>query len=355
MNLLDVINPNRERPLVIAGPCSAESLDQMMATANDLNPERVDYFRAGIWKPRTRPGSFEGNGAEALEWLQEVKKEHGFKTCTEVANTEHVEQALKADVDLLWIGARTTTNPFAVQELAEALEGTDKEILVKNPINPDVNLWLGAIERLQLKGISNVGAIHRGFSKYEKSKFRNEPLWQLPIELKRKQPNIPIICDPSHISGKRDMIFNISQTALDLNFDGLMIETHHDPDNAWSDAAQQVTPQSYNEIIHELELSFVNPASNSNAALLEYRNEIDDLDNQLIQTLKSRMEVVEKIAAHKKEHKMTILQTERWQKILDKIHEKAEDTNLDKKFLDELFKSIHVNSINVQENIIRKS
>ncbi len=353
MNLLDTLNPKRERPLVIAGPCSAESLEQMMATAKDLNHERVDYFRAGIWKPRTRPGSFEGNGAKALPWLAEVKKEYGLKTCTEVAKAEHVEAALEAGVDLLWVGARTTTNPFAVQEVAEALGGTDKEVLVKNPINPDVNLWLGAIERLQLKGITKIGAIHRGFSKYEKSKFRNEPLWQLPIELKRLNPEIPMICDPSHITGNRDMIYKVSQIALDLNFDGLMIESHPDPANAWSDSAQQVTPEQYNQIIHELELSYVNPAENSAAALTEYRNEIDDLDNQLLETLKARLGVVHKIANYKKENKMTILQQDRWQKILEKSREKAANLSIDEDFIESIFKSIHQNSILEQEKIIR--
>lgn len=354
MRLLDTLDKNRERPLVIAGPCSAESCEQMLATAKELNHERVDYYRAGIWKPRTRPGSFEGYGKKALPWLKEAKDTYGFRTCTEVAKTEHVEAALDADVDLLWVGARTTTNPFAVQEIAEALAGVDVEVLVKNPINPDLSLWMGGIERLKRKGITKIGAIHRGFSIYAKSNFRNQPLWQIPLELKRNCPDLPVICDPSHICGRRDIIFDVSQKALDLNFDGLMIETHINPDVALSDAAQQLTPVVYNETIHALELSLANPDSQSRIHLSEYRNTIDDLDTELLQILRSRMDIVEKIAAYKKEHKISIYQKERWDKILTKSNNKAEQMDLDTKFVQDIFRAIHQSSINLQEKIIRK-
>jgi len=241
-------------PLVIAGPCSSETEEQVLKIAHELKDSDVNYFRAGIWKPRTRPGMFEGVGAIGLKWLQKVKAETGMKTCTEVANAAHVKLALEHDVDLLWIGARSTVSPFIMQEIADALKGTDKIVLVKNPVNPDLALWLGGIERLYSAGIKNLGAIHRGFSTYEKSKYRNIPEWQLAIEFQNRFPDLPLICDPSHITGNRDMIFDVSQTALDLNFDGLMIETHIDPENAWSDAAQHVTPLTSIQIMEDLKI-----------------------------------------------------------------------------------------------------
>ena len=230
-------------PLVIAGPCSAETEEQVLKIAQELKDTDVSYFRAGIWKPRTRPGMFEGVGALGLKWLQKVKAETGMKTCTEVANAAHVKLALEHDIDMLWIGARSTVSPFIMQEIADALEGTDKPVLIKNPVNPDLALWLGGIERIYSSGVKNIGAIHRGFSTYQKTKYRNIPEWQIAIEFQNRFPDIPLINDPSHITGKRDMIHEVSQEALDLNFDGLMIETHFDPENAWSDAAQQVTPR----------------------------------------------------------------------------------------------------------------
>ncbi len=239
---------NLEHPLVIAGPCSAETEEQVLKIAHELKDSDVNYFRAGIWKPRTRPGNFEGVGALGLKWLQKVKAETGMKTCTEVANAAHVKLALEYDIDLLWIGARSTVSPFIMQEIADALQGTDKIVLVKNPVNPDLALWLGGIERLYTAGIKNLGAIHRGFSTYEKTKYRNTPEWQMAVEFQNRFPDLPLINDPSHITGNRDMIFDVCQTALDLNFDGLMIETHYDPENAWSDAAQQVTPHALNKL-----------------------------------------------------------------------------------------------------------
>ena len=245
---------NLGHPLVVAGPCSAETEEQVLKIAHELKDTDVSYYRAGIWKPRTRPGNFEGVGAIGLKWLQKVKEETGLKTATEVANRAHVDLALEHDVDLLWIGARSTVSPFIVQEIADALEGTDKIVLVKNPVNPDLSLWLGAVERLHSANIEKLGVIHRGFSTYEKTKYRNIPEWQLAIELQTKFPDLPIINDPSHITGKRDMVFDVSQTALDLNFDGLMIETHYDPDNAWSDAAQQVTPKTLVQMMKDLRI-----------------------------------------------------------------------------------------------------
>ena len=283
---------NLGHPLVVAGPCSAETEDQVLKIAHELKDTDVSYYRAGIWKPRTRPGNFEGVGAIGLKWLQKVKEETGLKTATEVANRAHVDLALEHDVDLLWIGARSTVSPFIVQEIADALEGTDKVVLVKNPVNPDLSLWLGAVERLSSANIEKLGVIHRGFSTYEKTKYRNIPEWQLAIELQTKFPDLPIINDPSHITGKRDMVFDVSQTALDLNFDGLMIETHYDPDNAWSDAAQQVTPKTLVQIMKDLRIrKETDEEAEYNNSLSNLRAQIDVLDNQLIDLLGKRMKV----------------------------------------------------------------
>ncbi len=341
-------------PLVIAGPCSAETEEQVLKIAHELKDSDVNYFRAGIWKPRTRPGMFEGVGAIGLKWLQKVKAETGMKTCTEVANAAHVKLALEHDVDLLWIGARSTVSPFIMQEIADALKGTDKIVLVKNPVNPDLALWLGGIERLYSAGIKNLGAIHRGFSTYEKSKYRNIPEWQLAIEFQNRFPDLPLICDPSHITGKRDMIFDVSQTALDLNFDGLMIETHIDPENAWSDAAQQVTPSTLIQIMEDLKIrKITDHESDYKNSLGNLRAQINVVDNQLIEMLGKRMKVADKIGELKKEKNVAVLQSKRWNEILGNMILEGESKGLSEEFVLKMFKAIHQESINHQEKIIK--
>lgn len=340
-------------PLVIAGPCSAETESQVMQIAHDLKNTDVNYYRAGIWKPRTRPGNFEGVGAIGLKWLQRVKEETGLKTATEVANRAHVELALEYDVDLLWIGARSTVSPFIVQEIADALEGTDKVVLVKNPVNPDLSLWIGAVERLYNANIEKLGVIHRGFSSYKKTMYRNLPEWQIAIDLQSKYPDLPIINDPSHISGRRDLIFDVSQTALDLNFDGLMIETHCDPDNAWSDAAQQVTPKRLLEIFKSLKVR--KPGDDEaeyHAALNQLRSQIDLLDSSLLDTLGDRMKVAKSIGQLKKDRNVAVLQSNRWNEILGRMILEGEQRNLSEEFILKLFKSIHQESIRHQEKIM---
>src|SRR5210317_901608 len=340
-------------PLVIAGPCSAETESQVMQIAHDLKDTDVNYYRAGIWKPRTRPGNFEGVGAIGLKWLQRVKEETGLKTATEVANRAHVELALEYDVDLLWIGARSTVSPFIVQEIADALKGTDKIVLVKNPVNPDLSLWLGAVERLHTANIEKLGVIHRGFSTYEETKYRNKPKWQLAIELQRRFPDLPIINDPSHITGKRDMIFDVSQTALDLNFDGLMIETHNNPDNAWSDAAQQVTPKVLVQIMKDLKIrKESDPEAEYNASLNNLRAQIDVVDNQIIDLLGKRMKAADGIGMLKKQKNVAVLQSKRWNEILGKMVLQGEEKGLSEEFVLKMFKAIHQESINHQEKII---
>ena len=277
---------NLSHPLVIAGPCSAETEQQVLKTANDLKETDVTIFRAGIWKTRTRPGMFEGVGAIGLKWLQKVREETGLLTAIEVANSTHVKLAIDHEIDVLWIGARSTVSPFIVQEIADSLEGTDKIVLVKNPVNPDLSLWLGGIERLYSANIKKLGVIHRGFSTYEKSKYRNNPEWQIAIELRSRFPDLPLICDPSHIAGRRDLIFNLSQRALDLNYDGLMIETHYDPDNAWSDAAQQVTPSSLVDIMKDLKIREITIDKEEYQNQLDgYRQKIDNFDQLLLETI----------------------------------------------------------------------
>jgi chorismate mutase len=340
-------------PLVIAGPCSAETEGQVLKIAHELKDTDVNYFRAGIWKPRTRPGNFEGVGAIGLKWLQKVKKETGLKTATEVANKAHVDLALEHDIDLLWVGARSTVSPFIVQEIAEALEGTDKIVLVKNPVNPDLSLWLGAVERFYKANIKNLGVIHRGFSSYEKSKYRNLPEWQLAIELQTKFPDLPLINDPSHITGKRDMIFDVSQTALDLNFDGLMIETHYDPENAWSDAAQQVTPKKLVQIMEDLKIrKETDEEAGYKKDLSNLRAQIDIIDNQLIDILGKRMKVSDGIGELKKQKNVAVLQTTRWNSILGKMILEGEAKGLSEEFVLKMFKAIHQESINHQEKIL---
>ena len=341
-------------PLVIAGPCSAETEQQVLKIAHELKDTDVNYYRAGIWKPRTRPGNFEGVGAIGLKWLQKVKEETGLKTATEVANKTHVDLALEHDVDLLWIGARSTVSPFIVQEIADALEGTDKIVLIKNPVNPDLSLWLGAVERLYSANIKKLGVIHRGFSTYEKTKYRNIPEWQLAIELQTRFPDLTLINDPSHITGKRDMIFDVSQTALDLNFDGLMIETHYDPDNAWSDAAQQVTPSKLVQIMKDLRIrKETDQEAEYNNKLSNLRAQIDVIDNQLIETLGKRMKVSDEIGTLKKNKNVAVLQTNRWNAILGNMILEGEQRGLSEEFVLRMFKAIHQESINHQEKIIK--
>ena len=343
-------------PLVIAGPCSAETEEQVLKIARELKDTDVNYYRAGIWKPRTRPGNFEGVGAIGLKWLQNVKKETGLKTATEVANRAHVDLALEHDVDLLWIGARSTVSPFIVQEIADALKGTDKIVLVKNPVNPDLSLWLGAVERLHSANIKNLGVIHRGFSTYEKTKYRNIPEWQLAIELQTKFPDLPLINDPSHITGKRDMIMDVSQTALDLNFDGLMIETHYDPDNAWSDAAQQVTPKKLVQIMQDLRIrKETDEEADYKSKLSNLRAQIDIIDNQIVDILGKRMKVSDGIGELKKQKNVAVLQTNRWNAILGKMILEGEAKGLSEEFVLKMFKAIHQESINHQEKIINVS
>lgn len=352
-NWLDKLN--LEHPVVIAGPCSAETEEQVLGIAHQLKDTDVNYLRAGIWKPRTRPGNFEGVGAIGLNWLKRAKEETGLKIATEVANKNHVELALEADVDMLWIGARSTVSPFIVQDIADALRGTDKIVLIKNPVNPDLALWLGGIERLYKSDIKNLGVIHRGFSSYEKTKYRNIPEWQIAIELQNKFPDLPLICDPSHITGKRDMIFDVSQTALDLNFDGLMIETHNDPDNAWSDAAQQVTPDALVQIMKDLKIrKESDPESEYNMKLDNLRAQIDFIDNSMLDLLGRRMKVADNIGALKKSRNVAVLQTKRWNEILGKMILEGEQHGLSEEFILRIFKAIHQESINHQEKILNK-
>ena len=343
------------KPLIIAGPCSAESQQQLLKTANELKKHNNLLFRAGVWKPRTRPNSFEGIGEKALKWLDIVKKETGLKTTTEVANAMHVEEALKYDIDVFWIGARTTVNPFAVQEIADALKGTNKPIMVKNPINPDINLWMGAIERFNAVGLTKIAAIHRGFFAYNNSKYRNIPQWQLPIELRQRIPGIPMICDPSHISGNRNLIFDISQKAIDMNYDGLMIETHINPNEALSDNSQQVNPDQLNNILNNLVIRNSEIENDEfKSSLKELRIQIDDLDNELLDVLKRRMNVAEKIGIHKKEKGVTILQSKRWKQLFSSRIQNGVKSGLSEEFMSRLLKAIHQESINRQTKIMNK-
>jgi len=342
------------KPMLIAGPCSAETEEQVMTTARGLQAlGNIDLFRAGIWKPRTRPGSFEGMGAVALPWLQRVKAETGLPTTIEVATPRHVEDALRHGIDVLWVGARTTVNPFAVQELADALAGTGVPVMVKNPVNPDVALWAGALERMERAGITDLAAIHRGFSTFAPSKYRNAPTWMLPIELKTRFPHIPLICDPSHIGGRRDLLLPISQKALDLDYDGLIIETHPDPDHALSDAEQQVTPQRLGEILGELEYRY---RSSNNAEYLnkaeELRQKMDVADREIVEALARRMALVEELAEYKKENNVKILQLDRWQEIFNTRSDWADKLHVNPKFVAELYKLIHIESIRKQTEVM---
>lgn len=340
-------------PLVIAGPCSAETEEQVLSIARELKDSDVSIFRAGIWKPRTRPGGFEGVGAIGLKWLQRAKAETGLLMAVEVANATHVKLALEHDIDVLWIGARTTVNPFAVQEIADALQNTDKIVLVKNPVNPDLGLWLGGVERLYNAGIKKLGVVHRGFSTYEKTKYRNIPEWQIAIELQSRFPDLPLICDPSHITGKRDMIQEVAQQALDLNYDGLMIETHCHPDEAWSDAAQQVTPRVLKQILANLKVrNMTSDAPDFNNEMIKLRTKIDIADTKLLELLGSRMKISEAIGLLKKENNIAVLQNKRWNEILVKMIQDGEERGLSEEFILKLFKAIHQESIVHQEKII---
>jgi len=346
-------NFNLPHPLVIAGPCSAETEEQVLKIAHELKDTDVTVYRAGIWKPRTRPGMFEGVGAIGLGWLKKVKEETGLLTATEVANKDHVKLAIENDVDILWIGARSTVSPFIVQEIADALEGTDKIVLVKNPVNPDLSLWLGGVERLYTANIKNLGLIHRGFSTYEKTKFRNIPEWQIAIEVKNRFPDLPIICDPSHIAGRRDLIFDLSQAALDLNFEGLMIETHWDPDNAWSDAKQQVTPTRLVEIMKDLKVRKKTTEEEAyKHELNTLRAQIDVVDQTLLDTLGKRMKVAKEIGNLKLANNVAVLQNKRWNEILGKMILEGQERELSEEFILRVFKAIHQESINKQEKIL---
>ena len=342
-------------PLVIAGPCSAETEDQVLKIAHELKNSDVSIFRAGIWKPRTRPGGFEGVGEIGLKWMQKAKAETGLLMATEVATAAHVKLALEHDIDVLWIGARTTVNPFAVQEIADALQGTDKIVLLKNPVNPDLSLWIGGLERLYNANIKKLGVIYRGFSTYEKTKYRNNPEWQIAIDLQNRFPDLPLICNPSHITGKRDMIQEVSQQALDLNYDGLIIETHIDPDNAWSDAAQQVTPATLKQMFINLRVRKVSDdESEYNQKMAKLRMQIDEFDGKLLEILGSRMKVADKIGLLKKEKNVAILQNQRWNEILGKMILEGEEKGLSNEFVMHLFKAIHQESISHQEKVINK-
>ena len=340
-----------ERLIVMAGPCSAETEEQVITTARQLAAKGCHLFRAGVWKPRTKPGGFEGNGEAALPWLRTVKEETGMMVATEVATPEHVELALKYGVDILWVGARTTANPFAMQALADSLRGVDVPVFVKNPVNPDLELWIGAMERINQAGVKRLAAIHRGFSSYDKKIYRNLPMWQIPIELRRRIPQLPIICDPSHIGGSRELVAPLCQQAMDLGFDGLIVESHCNPDCAWSDASQQVTPDVLDYILN---LLVIRKETQTTENLGELRNQIDDCDNEIIEVLAKRMRVCREIGTFKKEHDMTILQTGRYNEILDKRGAQGSLCGMDSDFIKKVFEAIHEESVRQQMEIINK-
>ncbi|MBO4370343.1 MAG: bifunctional 3-deoxy-7-phosphoheptulonate synthase/chorismate mutase type II [Paludibacteraceae bacterium] len=340
---------DNKRPIVIAGPCSAETEEQVMETAKQLAERNVKIFRAGIWKPRTKPGGFEGIGVDGLKWLQRVKAETGMYVSTEVATEKHVFEALKHNVDILWIGARTSANPFAMQEIADALKGVDIPVLVKNPVNPDIELWIGALERLNNAGIKRLGAIHRGFSTYDKKIYRNQPQWNLPIELRRRLPNLPIICDPSHIGGKRELIAPLCQQAMDLGFDGLIVESHCNPDKAWSDASQQVTPAILEYILNML---VIRDTQQSTENLAELRKQIDSIDNDLLEMLAKRMRVSREIGTYKKEHNVQVLQAERYDEIMQKRVILGETLGMSGEFVKTYLEAVHAESVRQQLEIV---
>lgn len=344
--------PHEEkRPIVIAGPCSAETEEQVMTTATQLAGRGCRIFRAGVWKPRTKPGGFEGNGVKALPWMRRVKDETGMLVTTEVATPEHVELALKWGIDILWIGARTTANPFAMQAIADALKGVDVPVLVKNPVNPDIELWIGAMERINGAGVKRIAAIHRGFSSYDKKIYRNMPMWQIPIELRRRIPQLQIICDPSHIGGRRELIAPLCQQAMDLGLDGLIVECHCNPDGAWSDARQQVTPEVLDNILNRLT---VRDKTVTTEEITDLRKQIDELDDQLVGLLAKRMRVCREIGQYKKEHNMTVLQTARYGEILDKRGRQGAQCGMSAEFAVRIFEAVHEESVRQQIEIVNR-
>ena len=354
MNLTQNIHDSN-RPFLITGPCSAESPEQVMSVAKEIAANgHANVLRAGIWKPRTRPDSFEGMGEIALPWLIEAGKETGLPVTIEIANRHHAELALKAGVDILWIGARTTVNPFAIQEIADFLQGVKIPVMVKNPVNPDLELWIGAFERLEKAGITDLVAIHRGFSVYKHPKYRNVPTWELPIALRERLPDLPIICDPSHITGRRDLLLEVSQKAMDLNFDGLMIETHPNPDKAWSDAAQQVTPDGLKDILSQLILRTRDFSSIDTGAIDELRLKITNLDDRLFDILSARMNMSEEVGRFKLQHNITILQQERWIKIIESRLSKSDNYQLSERFIRQIMDAIHQESIRHQTKVMNK-
>ena len=348
---------NAGRPLIISGPCSAESENQMVATARLLAAlGKVHVLRAGIWKPRTRPGQYEGAGSEGLKWLMKAKAETGLPVATEVANAAHVEECLKAGVDILWVGARTTVNPFSVQDVADALKGVDVPVWVKNPVNPDLELWIGALERLNRAGITKLAAIHRGFSSFDKGPFRNAPMWDIAIELKTRFPGLPLICDPSHITGQRELIPFIAQKALDLDMAGLMIESHIEPSAALSDAKQQVTPAALGKILEDLVVRTPSTANKEfKNTLTILREQIDQLDDQIMQTMAARMKISEQIGNYKRDNKVTILQVNRWEEIIQTRIAQGHAMGLEGDFVHNLLKLIHQESILVQQKVMNKA
>ncbi len=334
-----------ERPIVIAGPCSAETREQVLITAHALAASGVKIFRAGVWKPRTHPGGFEGVGEQALDWLAQVKRETGMAIAVEVATPSHVRQALKGSVDILWIGARTSANPFAMQELADALQGVDIPVMIKNPVSPDLDLWIGAIQRIYNAGIRRIAAIHRGFTSFDKTQYRNQPLWSIPIELHRRYPQIPLLCDPSHIGGARGLVAPLSQQALDMNFDGLIIECHCNPLSAWSDAAQQVTPVALKEILSSL---VVSSTPDTTQTLAELRSSIDHLDDKLLELLHERMSVCEEIGHYKRARGIQVLQPTRYDAILERRLKQAHELGLSPDFVKQILQIIHEESVSLQ-------
>lgn len=344
----------KQRPLIISGPCSAETEEQLISTAQRLaNTGKVHVLRAGIWKPRTRPGSFEGVGTKGLPWLQQARKITGLPTAVEVATAKQVEDALHFDVDILWIGARTTVNPFSVQEIADALRGVDVPVLIKNPINPDLELWTGAVERVAKAGISQIGLIHRGFSNYGNTEYRNAPMWHLAIEMKRRNPDMMMVNDPSHICGRRDILIDVAQKAIDLDFDGLMVESHVDPDNAWSDAKQQITPEVFAEMLDSIRWRKEDvDSAEFHSHLEKLRQQINHLDDELMQLLGQRMKIADKIGTYKRDNNVTILQTNRWNEILERAYKKGENLGLSKEFVTRYLDAVHMESINHQNKIM---
>lgn len=352
---LDNFLENKRWPYLIAGPCSAESEELVVNTAHALAEiGKVSVFRAGIWKPRTRPGSFEGVGEKGLPWLQRVKKETGLRVAVEVANPDHVEACLKAGIDVLWIGARTSVNPFSVQNIADAIKGVDITLMIKNPINPDLQLWMGALERVNKVGVKKMAAIHRGFSSYDESVFRNEPMWKLPIELKRLCPELPIICDPSHITGNKELIPFMAQKALDLDMDGLMIESHIHPQVAKSDAKQQVTPKELADIIRDLVLREPILKDGLKGELEMLRDEIDKIDEDIIQKISARMQIAGRIGEFKRKNEITVLQVNRWEEILNRRIDMGKAMGLSKRFMKEYLQLVHQESIRIQNEIMNK-